>query len=137
MTRLFCRPCHVHHPPAFPFGRFNDPPFLFNFPTRHQFKFQTNIDDEPRGPMAISLLQVGPLPVASSHQDTHPSASIEKRYALLHFSCAGLSMHRVVKPTLGSITCALTSSLPTGAPPTRCEHSTIVTQEGRWLDAVL
>ena len=62
VTRLFCRPCHVHHPPAFPFGRFNDPPFLFNFPTCHQFKFQRNIDDELRGPMAISPLQVGPLP---------------------------------------------------------------------------
>jgi hypothetical protein len=47
-------------------------------PTRHsQFKFQCNFDDEPRGPTAISPLQVG-LPVASSPPDTHPSSSIEK-----------------------------------------------------------
>ena len=29
VTRSFCRPCR--HPPAFPFGRFKEPPFRFNF----------------------------------------------------------------------------------------------------------
>ena len=61
-------------------------------PTRHsQFKFQCNFDDEPRGPTAISPLQVG-LPVASSPPDTHPSSSIEKCYALLPISCADISI---------------------------------------------
>ena len=82
-------------------------------PTRRsQFKSpKKNFDDDPRGPTAISLLQVGP-----PNRRGHPS-SIEKRYALLPISCADLSIHlRVTRPTLNSITRAPTSSLPTGAP---------------------
>jgi hypothetical protein len=52
-----------------------------------QFKFGIFFDDELRGPRATSPLQVGP-PVASSPPGTHPSSSIEKRYALPPIRCA-------------------------------------------------
>ena len=80
--------------------------------------------------MAIRPLQVGP---PSSPPDTQPSSSIEKRYALLPISCSNTSIQniRVAKPTLNSITCARTFSLPAGA--SHCEHRaricTIVTHK--------
>ena len=84
-----------HHPPAFPFGRLKEPPFrLILFTCHSQFKFQRSFDDEPRGLTAIRPLQVGPPTRRELAPDTHPSSSIEKRYALLPISCANLSIQR-------------------------------------------
>ena len=93
VTRSFCCPCR--HSPAFPFGQFKEPPFRFNF--AHQplpFKFKRNVDDQPRGPTAISPFQVGPSTRRELAPDMHPLFSIEKCYALLPINCADLGIQQ-------------------------------------------
>ena len=58
VTRSFdVRPSRF--PLVFPFGRFKEPPF--HAPATLSSSSIFFFDDEPRGPMAISPLQVGPL----------------------------------------------------------------------------
>ena len=93
VTRSFCCPCR--HSPAFPFGQFKEPPFPFNFSHLPlPFKFQRNVDDQPRGPTAISPFQVDPSTRRELAPDMHPSSSIEKCYALLPTNCADLGIQQ-------------------------------------------
>ena len=93
VTLSFCCPCR--HPPAFPFGQFKEPPFPFNFSHLPlPFKFQRNVDDQPRGPTAISPFQVDPSTRRELAPDMHPSSSIEKCYALLPTNCADLGIQQ-------------------------------------------
>ena len=77
-----------------------------------------NFDDEPRGPTAISPLQVGPL-IASSPPDAPLIFDREALRAPAHQLCRPkyTSQSAVGKPTFNS-TRAPTSSLPTRAPHT-------------------
>ena len=81
-----------------------------------------NSDDEPRGPMATSPLQVG-LPTRRELAPGHAPLIFDREVlrALAHKLCRykyTMIFFRVAKPTLNSITRALTFSLPTGAPHT-------------------
>ena len=118
VTRSFCCPCRLS--PAFPFGQFKEPPFRFNFAHLPlPFKFQRNVDDQPRGPTAISPFQVGPSTVASSPRTCTPhprSRSATRSCPLTVHTTVYNNILRVAKPTLNSTTRAPTSSPPTSAP---------------------
>ena len=121
VMRSFCRPCYHSATilPLSPSDGSNNLRSALILPTRHsRSKFQGYFNDEPRGPTAISTLQMSPPTHHELTPRTRPlylrSRSATRSFPLVVQTQVYSDSLRVAKPTLNSITRAPTSSQPTG-----------------------